>query len=135
LNIHSLVVLSDGSVAYVAIKGTPSATNKEVVTFWKAGANSPIAIGRFARGSQVVPGSLFAQEKIGGASNAHGIYWVQGDLGTQTGFKSLVVENTRAYFARTDDMLKGHPIQLTGTPSPANDTGFTQFLGVNATNK
>ncbi|MHC4514544.1 MAG: hypothetical protein ACYTGW_10370 [Planctomycetota bacterium] len=135
VNIHSLVVLSDGSVAYVAVKGPASATNKEVVTFWKAGAPSPVALGRFARGSRVMPGSLYAQEKIGGVAGAHGIYWVQGDLGTATGFTTVVVANTRAYFARTDDLLKGHPIQLTGQPSPNNDSGFTQILGVSATNK
>jgi len=129
------VVLSDGSVAYVAVNGLPSPTSKEVVTFWKAGATSPVALGGFARGSRVMPGSLFAQEKIGGAAGVHGIYWVQGELGTATGFTAVVVANTRAYFARTDNLLKGHPIRLTGKPSPVNDTGFIQFLGVSPTNK
>ena len=105
-----------------------------VVTFWKAGATRPVAIGQHARGSRVAPGSLFAQEKIGGAAGVHGIYWVQGELGTITGLTALVVKNTHAYFARTDDLLKGHPIALTGVPRPET-TGYTQVVGVSALNK
>jgi hypothetical protein len=134
VSIHSLVVLADGSVAYVAVAGTPSATNKETVMFWKSGAASAVAIGQYARGSLVMPGSLFAQSMIGGAGGAHGVYWVQGDLGTLAGLTTKVVTNTHAYFARTDNLLKGHPIALTGVPAP-QARGFTQFLGVSATNK
>ena len=75
------------------------------MTYWKTGAKAPVELGKYARGNYVIDGSIRVQEKIGG------VYWVQGD--------STTVQNIRrGYFARLDNLLKGHPIQLIGPLQP-----------------
>ena len=103
--IEGLSVLSDGSVTYAISVGRFSSASNQVVTYWKTGAKAPLELGKYARGNYVIDGSIRVQEKIGG------VYWVQGD--------STTVQNIRrGYFARLDNLLKGHPIQLIGPPQP-----------------
>ncbi|MHC4079224.1 MAG: hypothetical protein ACYST0_12375, partial [Planctomycetota bacterium] len=129
VHIESLVVLSNGAVVYAASTGpAASAAGQEQRVTWHKGdgASAPITLGKFAKGAFVRAGTIQVQESIGG------VYWVQSDTDTVAATNTGSATNTRAYFARIDNMMKGHPLNLTGVPKPAT-SGLKGVLSVGST--
>ena len=84
-------------------------------------ANSkPVGIGRFARGSHVVTGSVRVNETTGA------VYWVQADNTTGN-------LNARGYMASLNDLTQGHPLLLTGLPQSAG-SGYIVNMATGSTN-